>query len=293
MTIKYLRRNSSLKEGSSTGARTVGGKMKKLLSFTAVLLLLPAVSSLAETPEEKGLAIAIEADKRDDGWGDLQSDMVMILKNRHGDESKRIIKSKTLEVQGDGDKSMSIFDNPRDVKGTAMLTFSHKVGDYDQWLYLPALKRVKRISSSNKSGSFMGSEFSYEDFASREIEKYMYKYIKDERCPGDEYKELTCFVSESYPIDKKNSGYTKMVGWIDKKEYRSIKVEFYDRKSSHLKTLTFKGYKQYLGKYWRADELYMVNHQSGKSTKLLWKNYRFKTGLKKSDFNKNALKRAR
>jgi outer membrane lipoprotein-sorting protein len=251
------------------------------------LLLLPLVSA-AESPEEKGLAIAKEADRRDEGFGDFTANMLMVLKNRHGQESVRKIRVRTLEVEGDGDKGLSIFDNPRDVKGTAFLTFSHKVGDDDQWLYLPALKRVKRISSRNKSGSFMGSEFAYEDISSQEVEKYTYKWIRDE-----EYEGRKCFVIELYPVDKKNSGYTRQVAWIDKSEYRAWKTEFYDRKKSHLKTLTYKGYKKYLDKYWRADEMNMINHQNGKSTRLVWSNYKFRTGLKDRDFNKNSLKRAR
>ena len=90
------------------------------------------------------------------------------MKNRQGEESSRYIKNKTLEVENDGDKSLSIFERPRDVKGTALLNFTHKTGTDDQWLYLPALKRVKRISSANKSGSFMGSEFAFEDITSQE-----------------------------------------------------------------------------------------------------------------------------
>ena len=96
----------------------------------------------------------------------------MVLKNRHGDESERDLRIRILEVEGDGDKSLSIFDSPGDVKGTAFLTFTHKFADNDQWLYLPALKRVKRISSGNRSGSFMGSEFAYEDISSEETEKF-------------------------------------------------------------------------------------------------------------------------
>lgn len=118
------------------------------------------VTSLASAnPEQKGLEIAIEADKRETGFGDTTANMTMLLKNRHGEESSRYIRLRTLEVEGDGDKSMSVFDRPRDVKGTAFLSFTHKTGSDDQWLYLPALKRVKRISSRNKSGSFMGSEY--------------------------------------------------------------------------------------------------------------------------------------
>ena len=102
-----------------------------------------------------------------------------------------------------------------------------------------------------------------------------------------------CFVFERYPVDSKNSGYTRQVVWMDKDQYRVWKIEFFDRKSSHLKTLVFKGYQQYLNKYWRADELQMVNHQNGKSTTLLFSAYRFQTGLTDRNFNKNSLKRAK
>jgi len=242
----------------------------------------------AQTPEEKGLAIVEEADKRDLGFTDSTANMLMILKNRHGQESRREIRVRTLEVEGDGDKSLTIFDTPKDVKGTAFLNYTHKAGDDDQWLYLPALKRVKRISSRNKSGSFMGSEFAYEDISSQEVEKYAYKWIRDEVMNGQE-----SFVVEFFPIDKKNSGYTREVNWIDKKEYRTLKVDYYDRKDSLLKTLTVKGYKKYLDKYWRPDQMYMENHQTGKSTRLIWSDYKFRTGLENSDFNQNSLKRAR
>jgi hypothetical protein len=249
--------------------------------------MLPLYSQ-AETPEEKGLAIVKEADRRDTGFKDSTADMLMILKNRHGQESLRNIRIKTLEVEGDGDKSLTIFDNPRDVKGTAFLNYTHKVGDDDQWLFLPALKRVKRISSRNKSGSFMGSEFSYEDLSSQEVEKYTYKFIRDEIYEGQE-----CFVVESYPVDRKNSGYIRRINWIDKVEYRTLKVDYYDRKDSLLKTLTFSNYNKYLDKYWRAEKMFMVNHQTGKSTRLIWSNYKFRTGLKESNFSKNSLKRAK
>lgn len=264
--------------------------MFKRLSFLPLILmqlLLPNLA-VAETPEEKGLAIAREAEMRDEGFQDFTTDMRMVLKNRNGQESIRIIRIRTLEVDGDGDKSLSIFDEPRDVKGTAFLTYSHKRGDDDQWLYLPALKRVKRISSRNKSGSFMGSEFSYEDIASQEVEKYTYKWLRDEIYDGRQ-----CFVSEQYPVDRENSGYIRQVIWLDKACYRPLRIEYYDRKNTRLKTLTVKHYQQYLGKFWRAGEMYMRNHQSGKSTALYWSHYQFRNGLTEDDFNKNSLKRAK
>ena len=80
---------------------------------------------------------------------------------------------------------------------------------------------------------------------------------------------------------------------MDQAEYRVQKVEYYDRKSSHLKTLALRGYQQYLDKYWRADEMFMQNHQNGKSTTLTFSDYRFRTGLSDRDFNKNTLKRVK
>lgn len=252
---------------------------------------LPPAARAAEAPEAKGLRIFREMEKRDDGFVDTRETLRMILRNRGGDESVRRMRMKTLEVQGDGDKSVIVFDNPRDVKGTALLTYSHRKKSDDQWLYLPALKRVKRISSSNKSGSFMGSEFTYEDFGSREVEKYTYKWLRDEPCPG-ELGKLTCHVVESYPTDRK-SGYTKIVNWVDSEEFRQVKGEFHDRKRSHLKTLTSTGFEKHLKRFWRPMRMEMINHQSGKSTELKWDSYKFRTGLKKSDFSRNALKRVR
>ena len=260
--------------------------MRKMLVFL-ICGLLP-LSAWAESPEEKGLAIAIAADERDVGFGDFTAEMIMTLKNRKGQESVRNIRIRTLEVDGDGDKSLSVFDQPADVKGTAQLTFTHGLEPDDQWLYLPALKRVKRINSKNKSGPFMGSEFAFEDLGSQEVEKYKYKHLRDEAC-GDGWE---CHVIERYP-QYEHSGYTRQIVWIDKAEYRAVKGEFYDRKNALLKTLEWRGYQEYVDRYWRADEMFMQNHQTGKSTLLQWSSYTFKTGLTDRDFNSNTLNRVR
>jgi outer membrane lipoprotein-sorting protein len=253
-----------------------------LLALTAVMPL-----AQAETAEEKGLAIATESDNRDKGWSDSAAEMKMVLRNRHGKESTRQIRVKNLEMDGDGDKGLTVFDTPRDVKGTAFLSYSHALVPDEQWIFLPALKRVKRISSSNKSGPFMGSEFAYEDISSFEIPKYSYKYLRDETIDG-----IECFVSELRP-QYKHSGYTKTHVWIDKEEYRVQKIDFYDRKDSLLKIQRFKDYKLYLDQYWRAHTQTMENQQNGKSTTLYWDNFQFKTGLTDKDFEKNDLKRQR
>jgi outer membrane lipoprotein-sorting protein len=255
--------------------------------LASLLLFLLAPGLMAETAEEKGLAIATEADQRDSGFGDYTSDVKMVLRNKQGQESVREIRNRTLEVEGDGDKSLIIFDKPNDVKGTALLSFTHKTGPDDQWLYLPALKRVKRIASDNKSGPFMGSEFAYEDITSQEVEKYTYRFLRDDTLNG-----MEVFVFERYPVDEK-SGYTRQIVWIDKEYYKERKVEYYDRKDSLLKTLLFSDYHQYLDRYWRAHDMFMENHQTGKSTRLLQSNFQYRTGLTDRDFDKNSLKRAR
>jgi len=249
-------------------------------------ILLVLTTNLAFA-DNKGLEIAKEIEVRDSGWGNFVANMKMTLTDRKGRSATREIRTKNLEVDGDGDKSMSIFDTPRDIKGTAMLTFSHKLDMDDQWLYLPALKRVKRISSRNKSGPFMGSEFAYEDLGSQEVEKYEHIYLGEDQLNG-----IATFKSKRVP-NYKHTGYKKQIIWIDKDRYIPLRIDFYDRKDSLLKTLTFNKYQQYLNKYWRALEMEVVNHQNGKKTKLLWSNYKFDNGLKDSDFKSNKLKRLR
>lgn len=258
--------------------------MKK--PWLLMLLSLP-LSVLAQTAEQRGLEIAIEADRRDTGFHDSRASLQMVLRNKQGKESTRQIRVRTLEQTDDGDKSLTLFDEPADVKGTNFLSFTHKSGPDDQWLYLPALKRVKRISSRNKSGPFMGSEFAYEDLSSQEVEKFTYKYLRDEN-----YQGMDCFVIERDPVDK-YSGYTREVVWLDKQEYRPQRIEFYDRKNAPLKTLTYQDYHQYLDKYWRAHDMFMENHQTGKSTRLIWSDYQFQTGLTDRDFDRNSLKRVK
>lgn len=254
-----------------------------------LLLSLLPLSAQAQNDDarEKGFSIAQEVENKDNGWGDSQALMQMVLLNKRGDSSQRELRIRSLEVEGDGDKSLTVFDQPRDVKGTALLSFSHAVEPDQQWLYLPALKRVKRISSANKSGPFMGSEFAFEDLTSFELEKYDYEYLRDESVNGQD-----CYVIKYVP-KYEHSGYTYQEVWIDKAEYRVQKIDFYDRKRTLLKSLTYGDYQQFLTKYWRALTMSMENHQTGKSTTLTWRNYEFNVGLSDSDFTSSSLKRAR
>ncbi|MBT0585645.1 outer membrane lipoprotein-sorting protein [Alteromonas oceanisediminis] len=250
-------------------------------------LIIACLSFTTLADEQRGDEIAQARKTADTGWGDTEAEMRMILRNAQGQESERKMRVKSLEVIDDGDKALTIFDQPRDVSGTAFLSFSKAVGADDQWIYLPALKRVKRINSRNKSGPFMGSEFAFEDMTSFELEKYRFNYLRDETLDGAE-----TYVVEQVPIDE-YSGYTRQVVWVDKEHYYVRKIEFYDRKDSLLKTLELDDYRQYKDQYWRAHRSEMFNEQTGKSTVLIVDELVFDTGLSDDDFDENKLRNVR
>ena len=242
-----------------------------------------------ETPEaQKGYDIAARADRTDLGFGDSKVDAEMVLRNSAGQETRRSLSFSTLEKVDEtvGDKSLVIFNSPRDVEGTALLSHAKILDPDDQWLFLPALKRVKRISSANKSGSFVGSEFAFEDFTLTELNKFTYKYIGEDEIDG-----LKTDVIERFPRYEK-SGYTRQKSWIDQEIFQPRKLEFYDRKGALLKTLTISDYRDYDG-VWRAHRLTMVNHQSNKETDLVYDVYEFGAGLDANDFNQAVLTRLR
>jgi hypothetical protein len=237
----------------------------------------------AQNAQQRGLEIAKAAEKADLGFGSSSVELKMTLKNKNGQTSSRLLTTRTLELTEDGDKSLIVFNSPKDVKGTSTLTFTHKTVADDQWLYLPSIKRVKRISSNNKSGPFVGSEFAYEDLSSQEVEKYTYKFVEEKG---------GLLIVEQQPVDPK-SGYTRrIVAYNQAKGYRIESVEFYDRKNALLKTLTYSGYQVYKEKFWRADTFVMTNHQSNKETTLDFSNYNFEANLSEEDFSQVALQRA-
>ena len=149
--------------------------IRKYLLVLALMLSFGTILSAKESPAAKGLRLAKELEVANRGFVGESSEMEMILIDAYKSKTVRQMTGKTMETKSDGDKSLMVFQNPKDVKGTKMLTHTHKKGDDDQWLFLPSLRRVKRISSRSKTSSFMGSEFSYEDLGSQEIDKYQFK----------------------------------------------------------------------------------------------------------------------
>ena len=256
--------------------------------FLLILFFVMFVNTnlLSEDNFEKGLRIAKESYESTRGYVDSESDQLMILVDPKGNEVIREISGKTLENDdpNDGDKSIIFFNKPKDVEGTVMLSHTHVNDDDDQWLYLPALGRVKRISSSNKSGSFMGSEIAFEDFSGNDYRKYEWEFIGEE-----EYEGEICYKLVSIP-KYKNSGYTKRIGFTDKL-LRPRMTEYFDRKGELLKTLYFEDYQLYNDKIWNADTFKVVNHQNKNKTIYKWINRELNVGINKKDFEKSSLLR--
>ncbi len=246
----------------------------------AWLALLPALALAqgAGDPARRGLEIALAADAANAGFGAEKATVTMELINAYGDSVRRKLTVATLEGKDDGDKSKVEFESPADVKGTKLLTWTHRKRENDQWLYLPAIKRIKRISGANTTGSFMGSELSYEDLASTEVEKFTYRFIDEPRAGERETYRI-----ERYPLDK-NSGYAREIIWLDKEYQNPLRVEYYDRKNVLLKIATLGGYGKH-GRFWRASSMTIDNVQTKKRTVLVWELRQLPAPLAPQDFD--------
>jgi hypothetical protein len=251
-----------------------------LVALLAITLT-AAQTSAGDSAAKRGLAIAKKMDKANSGYKGEYTKVEMLLVNARGDEITRKLEGRAMETKSDGDRSIIQFNWPADVKGTRLLTWTHKKGHDDQWMYLPAVNRTKRISSRNKSGSFMGSEFSYEDLGSQEVEKYEWKYLGDETLGGTKTWKLSRTPTE------KRSGYSKQVLWVDTEILNPIKIKYYDRKGDLLKTAKF-AYAKY-GDFHRAKSIAMKNHQTRKRSVLTWQTRKVGKSYSSEDFESDSL----
>ncbi|WNO60630.1 outer membrane lipoprotein-sorting protein [Rheinheimera sp. MMS21-TC3] len=267
-------------------------KLKNMLLalFIVTLSLVSNFTNAENIAAKKGYDIALTLENRDNGFKDSSAKLTMRLKNGLGAEALRELDIKILEDSDEGNKTLIIFDFPVDIKGTSLLTHPKKARSDDQWLYLPVVNRTKRISSRNKSGSFMGSEFSFEDMISKDVDDFNYNFISTEPCNNLEgvASEFQCDVIEKFPLDK-HSGYSKQKLWIEQDSNKVYRIEYYDRKKSLLKVLTASNFKLYLDKYWRANVVNMHNVQTDKVTVLEYNSISFSSGLNDNDFHRSVL----
>ena len=242
------------------------------------------------TDSEKGEAIIRELATRNTGYRDFSSAVEMVLRDGSGSEAKRKFSLKVLERPSAnlGDQVLIVFESPADVKGTALLSHTKLDEDDEQWVFLPASKRTKRVSSSNKTSAFAGSEFSYEDLSGNEVRKYAWRLGGTTPCGAG----LECFKLEATPKDK-TSAYSKRVLLLDTAELRVMATEFYDRAGAKTKTLAYDGYTKLANKFWRAQTWTMTNHQTAKSTVLTFSKLAVQSGLSAGDFAAGKLGDAR
>ena len=260
-------------------------KMLKTITLVSILALAP-IGALAQSAAERGYAIAERSDLSDRGFGQSSVELTMTLTNRNGASTTRQLQIDTLEKsgRGNGDRSLIQFFSPGDVDGTALLSHAKITAADSQWLYLPGLSRVKRISSANKSGPFVGSEFSFEDLTIAELGKFEYTYLKTKKVDGMQMDILECIPAY------KRSGYSRVLCHFDTRHNQARRFEFFDRGGQKLKTLTLTDYRQY-GPIWRSHKQTMVNHLTGKSTTLEFGRFDFNPGLNARDFESSALER--
>ena len=239
--------------------------MKKMIS--TMIGLLATATIMAQTLT--GLEVAEKVHNRPDG-DTRYCEMSLTLINKNGSKRVRELKSYSKDY-GQDRKTIMFFLYPGDVKGTGFLTWDYDQAnkDDDKWLYLPAMKKTRRISgSSSKTDYFMGTDFTYDDMGRRNLDEDTHTLLREEII--DESK---CWVLQSVP---KKSGdlYTKRISWIRQDCLIPVKVEYYDKLDKLHRQLIADDIKQVNG-YWTVGHMNMKNVQTKHETDLRFKNYQY------------------
>jgi len=211
---------------------------------------------------------------------DMTSQMTMNMINKKGKVRTRLLKTYRM---GD-DKQIMWFLKPSDVKGSSFLRLSYDDRDDDMWIYLPAFSKVRRIASHAKKGSFMGTDFTFEDMGDRKLKDFNYKIIKEEELNGK-----PCWVVESIPDEDVTTDYSKIVSWIWKEEYIDLKEEYFDKKNKlkKLKNVDIIS----VDKYWVPKSVTMENLKTKHKTEMLFDELEVDTGLDEKVFKSNYMTR--
>ncbi len=215
---------------------------------------------------------------------DKTSILTMTLINSNGSTRVRKIKQFTKDL-GSVEKSIMFFLSPADVKNTSFMNWSYDNDKPDdQWIYLPALKKVKRISSDSKSDYFMGSDFTYDDLGDRKLDADVHKLLREETVDG-----IACYVVESVPKDE-DYIYSKTITWIRKENFVGLKKDFYDEDGELLKTLSIKEVKHISG-IWVITHSEMHNVQKNHTTIMKLTDVKINTGVPASMFTERMMMR--
>lgn len=213
---------------------------------------------------------------------DTQGELTMTLVNKQGEQRVRKLKQYIID-EGATEKKIMFFLSPADVKGTSFMNWSYTNGqDDDQWIYLPALKRTKRISSGSKGDYFMGSDFTYDDLGDRHPDEDNHKLLREETINGK-----VCYVVENSPIDK-DYMYSKTITWVMKDNFIGLKREFYDEDGDLLKSLTINKYEKING-FWTILKTEMKNIRKNHSTVMEFSNVKKNQGIPAAKFTERSM----
>lgn len=264
--------------------------MFKGIILLCIALLLWASSYInpayAQTAKLTGKDIILEVDNRPDG-DDRKSVMHMTLINKRGRTRERTVLSYQKDY-GKDTKAIMLFQKPADVKGTSFLSWEYNdpEKDDDRWLYLPALKKVRRISGSSKNDYFMGTDFTYDDLGGRSVDEDIHELLHEEEVDG-----VKCWVVESAPKDK-DYMYSKVIRWIRQDSYVAAKAEYYDKMGLMMKILTISDVREQDG-FWTIFKMKMDNKQEKHKTILELEDMHYNTKVKDSMFKVSNLERGR
>ena len=229
---------------------------------------------------QTGLEIAQKVDEKQTPK-DIKADLTMVLTNKKGKTRTSTIRSVSKD---DSKKQIIWFLAPADDKGVAFLKLEHDGENDEMRLWLPAFNKVRRISSSQKSDSFMGSDMSYEDMTSRELNEYSYELMGEEK-----YNDIDCYKLIAIPKPEAESSYSKFISWITKDEYLLLKEESYDKSGRLAKERTIK-YIEQKG-YAVPGEMFVKNVQKNHSTLLKFDKMELDTNVQDALFQEKNLKR--
>lgn len=213
---------------------------------------------------------------------DVQGELTMTLVNKREEQRVRKLKQYTLN-QKDMEKKIMFFLEPADVKGTSFMNWSYTNGkEDDQWIFLPALNRTKRISSGSKSDYFMGSDFSYDDLGERHPDQDNHQLLREEKINGN-----VCYVVESTPKETDHV-YSKTISWINKENLIGVKREFYDPAGDLLKVLSVSKYEKISG-FWVILKTEMTNIQKTHKTLMEFSEVKINQGVSENQFTERSM----
>ncbi len=245
--------------------------------------------ALAEPDQLSGLEIAQQVNARDEGEA-VSRNLIMEMIDRRG--KKRVRETRGFRKYYGAEKRTIIFYlQPKNVRKTAFLTYDYPQVDDDQWLYLPAMRKVRRISSSDRGDYFLGTDFTYEDIKKEGklgIEDYTWRKIGEEII--DDHHS---YIVEAIPINDevaKELGYGKVIYSVDSKIWMVRQAKSWDIRGNALKTVYTRDIYQ-VQNIWTAHTLEVSNHKTGHNTRFLFSDIDYSTGVTDDVFTQQSLRR--